>query len=99
MSESIESVFTELERAGRDDLKWKDGRAFSLAYYAGPDVQRVADEAMRLYGSTNGLNADAFPSLKRFQSEVVDTVRRWLRADGDAAGFMTPAGPRASSSP
>ena len=92
MSESFESVVSELERAGRDDLRWKTGRAFSLAYYAGPEVQRVADEAMRMYGSTNGLNADAFPSLKRFQSEVVDTVRRWLRADGDAAGFMTSGG-------
>jgi sphinganine-1-phosphate aldolase len=92
MSESVESIFADLDALGRGDLRWKDGRAFSLAYYAGPEVQRVSDEAVRLYGSANGLNADAFPSLRRFQSEVVETVRGWLGADESAAGFMTSGG-------
>lgn len=65
---------------------------FSLAYYAGPEVQAVSDEAVRRFGSANGLNADAFPSLRRFQNDVVATARRWLGADDSAAGFMTSGG-------
>lgn len=92
MGESAETVLAELDRAGQHDLRWKAGRAFSLAYYAGADVQEISDEAVRRFGSTNGLNADAFPSLRRFQAEVVSTVGGWLATDGDAAGFMTSGG-------
>jgi glutamate/tyrosine decarboxylase-like PLP-dependent enzyme len=63
-----------------------------LAYYAGPEVQAVADQAYAMYGSTNGLNADAFPSLKKFQADVVATVNRWVHGDETSAGFMTSGG-------
>jgi len=92
MGASTDEVFASLEQIGHDDLRWKDGRAFSLAYYAGPEVQAVSDEAVRRFGSANGLNADAFPSLRRFQNDVVATTRGWLGADESAAGFMTSGG-------
>lgn len=88
----IDDVLGEVAALGADDIAWKNGRAFSLAYYAGPDVQRVADEAFAMYGSANGLNVDAFPSLRRFQSDVVSTVSGWLSAPDSAAGFMTSGG-------
>lgn len=88
----IDDVLANVAALGADDIAWKNGRAFSLAYYAGPDVQRVADEAFAMYGSANGLNVDAFPSLRRFQSDVVSTVSGWLSAPDSAAGFMTSGG-------
>lgn len=92
MDDRARQIVDELVSHGVDDVKWRDGRVFSLAYYAGPDVQALADEAVRLYGSANGLNVDAFPSLRRFQSDVVSTVSGWLGAGPDAAGFMTSGG-------
>jgi glutamate/tyrosine decarboxylase-like PLP-dependent enzyme len=88
----IDDVLKDVAALGADDIAWKNGRAFSLAYYAGADVQRVADEAFAMYGSANGLNVDAFPSLRRFQSDVVSTVSGWLSAPDGAAGFMTSGG-------
>lgn len=88
----IDDVLNQVASYGEHDVAWKAGRAFSLAYYAGADVQRVADEAYAMYGSANGLNVDAFPSLRRFQSEVVATVSGWLDAPASAAGFMTSGG-------
>ena len=88
----IDDVLGDVAALGADDIAWKNGRAFSLAYYAGPEVQRVADEAFAMYGSANGLNVDAFPSLRRFQSDVVSTVSGWLSAPDSAAGFMTSGG-------
>ena len=88
----IDDVLNQVASYGEHDVAWKAGRAFSLAYYAGADVQRVADEAYAMYGSANGLNVDAFPSLRRFQSEVVATVSGWLDAPESAAGFMTSGG-------
>lgn len=88
----IDDILGDVAALGADDIAWKNGRAFSLAYYAGPEVQRVADEAFAMYGSANGLNVDAFPSLRRFQSDVVSTVSGWLSAPDSAAGFMTSGG-------
>lgn len=92
MDSRAQEVLAEVSSIGQSDLRWKEGRAFSLAYYAGPEVQEVADQAYAMYGSTNGLNADAFPSLKKFQADVVATVNRWVHGDETSAGFMTSGG-------
>ena len=92
MVSRAQEVLAEVSAIGKSDLRWKEGRAFSLAYYAGPEVQAVADQAYAMYGSTNGLNADAFPSLKKFQADVVATVNRWVHGDETSAGFMTSGG-------
>jgi glutamate/tyrosine decarboxylase-like PLP-dependent enzyme len=92
MDSRAQEVLAEVSGIGQSDLRWKEGRAFSLAYYAGPEVQAVADQAYAMYGSTNGLNADAFPSLKKFQADVVATVNRWVHGDETSAGFMTSGG-------
>ena len=92
MDSRAQEVLAQVAAIGQSDLRWKDGRAFSLAYYAGPEVQEVADQAYAMYGSTNGLNADAFPSLKKFQADVVATVNRWVHGNETSAGFMTSGG-------
>lgn len=92
MDSRAQEVLAQVAAIGQSDLRWKDGRAFSLAYYAGPEVQEVADQAYAMYGSANGLNADAFPSLKKFQADVVATVNRWVHGDEKSAGFMTSGG-------
>lgn len=87
-----ESVLADLAALAVDDVRWREGRVFSLAYHAGPQVESVADRALAMYASTNGLNADAFPSLRRIQSDVVNLVLGWLGAPTGAAGFMTSGG-------
>jgi len=74
------------------DVRWRDGRAFSLAYNAGPDALAVAEEAYRRFSGDNALNTDAFPSLKRVQAEVVAMAGVWLGATPQSAGFMTSGG-------
>ena len=85
-------VLDDLEQMKRRDVRWRDGRAFTLAYHAGDDVADIARTAYGAFGSENGLNADAFPSLRRIQRDVVDTVSQWLHAPEGSAGFMTTGG-------
>jgi len=85
-------VLRELEELKAHDVRWRDGRAFTLVYTAGPDVLAVAEEAYRALGAENALNTDAFPSLRRVQADVVDIVGGWLDAPPEAAGFMTSGG-------
>lgn len=86
------TIFSHLDDLKRDDVRWREGRAFTLVYYGGEDVLAVAEEAYRLYASENALNTDAFPSLRTIQAEVVAIVGRWLDAGEGAAGFMTSGG-------
>ena len=89
---SSDAVFSRLDELKRDDVRWRDGRAFTLVYYGGPELLAVAEEAYRRYSSENALNTDAFPSLRTLQSEVVAIVGGWLHAGDDGAGFMTSGG-------
>lgn len=89
---SATEVFDSLEAMRTRDVRWREGRAFSLAYNAGPDALAVAEEAYRRFSGENALNTDAFPSLKQIQAEVVAMAGVWLGATPQSAGFMTSGG-------
>ena len=74
------------------DIRWSDGRAFSLVYDGGPSVHDVAEQAARLFLHENALNTTAFPSLREIQSEVVGWTAGLLHGPETAAGFLTSGG-------
>ncbi len=80
-------------RAARDhDARWQDGRAWSLVFYAGDEVYELLKEAYTMFFSENGLNPVAFPSLKKFEAEVVSMTASLLGGDAETAGNMTSGG-------
>ena len=85
-------VLQGLEDLRADDVRWRDGRAFSLAYSAGPEVLGLSEEAYRRFSGENALNMAAFPSLREMHNQVVAAALRWVHGDADAAGFMTSGG-------
>jgi glutamate/tyrosine decarboxylase-like PLP-dependent enzyme len=85
-------ISEQLRSFATGDVKWRDGRSFTLAYFAGSDVLEVADAAYRQFATENALNTDAFPSLRRIQADVVGIVSDWLDGDEHSAGFMTTGG-------
>jgi glutamate/tyrosine decarboxylase-like PLP-dependent enzyme len=85
-------VFDELESLRTDDVDWRNGKVFSLAYYAGPQAIAVAEDAYRRFSGENALSTDAFPSLRIMQQDVLSMVGPWLGAHKDSAGFMTSGG-------
>jgi glutamate/tyrosine decarboxylase-like PLP-dependent enzyme len=89
---SRDEVFDQLEAYRAHDVRWRKGRAFTLAYSAGPDVVAVAEEAYRRFATENGLNTHAFPSLQRIQQDVVDMVNGWFEGGPEGAGFITSGG-------
>jgi glutamate/tyrosine decarboxylase-like PLP-dependent enzyme len=74
------------------DVQWRDGKAFSLAYNAGPEVLAIAEEAYRRFSGANALNTAAFPSLRQMQGEVLEMAGVWLGSPADAAGYFTSGG-------
>ncbi len=86
-----EQIFARFDEMAVDDVRWRDGRVFSLAYSAGPEVLALAEDAYRRFSGENALNVDAFPSLRTMQDDVVAIVRGWL-GGADTAGSMTTGG-------
>jgi glutamate/tyrosine decarboxylase-like PLP-dependent enzyme len=85
-------ILDELTALQARDVDWKSGRAFSLAYHAGPEVLALATEALARFQSANALNVAAFPSLRTMQADVVRMVADLVHGGPDAAGFMTSGG-------
>src|SRR5512139_4013518 len=91
-SQSKQAILDTMRAARDHDVKWREGRVFSLVFNAGDEVSDVLKEAYHLYFSENGLNPTAFPSLKKFETEVVSMVASLLHGDAEVVGNMTTGG-------
>jgi len=90
--QTVQSILEQMESLRTSDVRWRDGRCFTLAYSAGPDVLALAEESYRRFSGENALNTGAFPSLRVMQQQVVDIVSGWTHGDDATAGFMTSGG-------
>lgn len=87
-----QDVLGRLESARTNDVRWKDGRAFSLVFYPGEDIYSLVRDAFLLYFSENALNPSAFPSLRKFETETAAMLCDLMRGGPQAAGNMTSGG-------
>jgi glutamate/tyrosine decarboxylase-like PLP-dependent enzyme len=87
-----EEVIRALKDAKRLDADWKSGKTWSLVYYNGEEYTDFLREAYGTYFSENALSPIAFPSLRRFENEVVAMAAEMLGGDENAAGAMTSGG-------
>ena len=64
-----------------DDVDWRSGRAFSLAYDPGDDVYDLAKEVNSRYLSTNALNPLAFRAIVpiEIKAGAGEVVKRWTK--------------------
>ena len=80
-----------MEAAAIDDADWLRRMAVGTNYPAGDDVLEVAKEAYLRFFSTNGLLPDLFPSLARFEREVIDYAAGLFHGP-EAVGSITSGG-------
>lgn len=85
-------LFEEMEAARATDVDWRRGRVALYVHYAGEDVLDVAKEAYRRFFSENGLGLKAFPSLRKFEDEIIAWTADLLDAGADATGVVTSGG-------
>ncbi len=87
-----ERLFEQMEAARADDVDWRRGRVALYVHYAGEDVLDVAKEAYRRFFSENGLGLKAFPSLRRFEDDIIAWTADLLAAGPDSTGVVTSGG-------
>jgi sphinganine-1-phosphate aldolase len=83
-----------MAQAHEADQPWHDERAFlGGSYFGGEQVVAIANEAYQTYINYNALFArKMFPSVVRYDEEVVDMVLGLLNAPTTAAGTLTSGG-------
>ncbi|MBI2889820.1 MAG: aspartate aminotransferase family protein [Nitrospirae bacterium] len=87
-----EEVLSRMKELASRDARWRDGKTWSLVYFAGDDVLDLLKEAYTMFISENGLSPVAFPSLRHFEAEVLEMTAGILRGGGEAVGTMTSGG-------
>ena len=89
---SRETVLKNLEELHHGDTKWSDGRVFSLVYHANNEHTEFLKKVYTMYFHENGLNPGAFPSLKKYEAEVISMAANLFHGGEQAAGTMTSGG-------
>jgi sphinganine-1-phosphate aldolase len=85
-------VLALLAAAGEHDVRFREGRLFSLVYGVDDEHARLLAEAYGLYLATNGLGKGfLFQSLGRFEDELIGGTLALLGA-ADGAGSLTSGG-------
>ena len=87
-----EEILASMRRARDKDAQWQNGRVFGLVYHISDEIDDLLKEAYTLFFSENGLNPTAFPSLSKFENEIIAMASSLLGGDDKVAGTMTSGG-------
>ena len=87
-----DALYEALDTARENDVAWREGRLGLYVHFGGEDVLRVAKEAYMRYFSLNALGPTAFPSLARFEREVIAWTADLLHAGPEATGNISSGG-------
>ncbi|MFH1435998.1 MAG: aminotransferase class V-fold PLP-dependent enzyme, partial [Pseudomonadota bacterium] len=89
---SKDEIITRMKKMAAQDADWRSGKTFSLVYCGGDELLSLVKEAYTMFMSENGLSPLAFPSLRRFENEVVSMTAKLLGGGAAASGSMTSGG-------
>lgn len=89
---SEEAVLKQLEEYRANDVPWRSGRTFGYVYDGGREAEAVAKKAYMSFLSENALDPTVYPSLLRFENEIVGMAARHLNGDADVVGNFTSGG-------
>jgi glutamate/tyrosine decarboxylase-like PLP-dependent enzyme len=85
-------VLSAVEAARANDVPWREGKLYAYIFDGGKEVEEVGKQAYLAYLSENGLDPTSFPSLLKFENDLVDMARRHLGGDEKVVGNFTSGG-------
>ena len=85
-------LMKEMEELSQDDTNWREGKVWSLVYHATDKHTEMLKKAYTMFFSKNALSPMAFPSLRRFETEVISMAVDLFNGDKRCGGSMTSGG-------
>jgi len=90
--ENPDVILQQIRKLKEGDVAWKDGKVWSLVYYADEIHDQLLKDASSELFTVNYLNPIAFKSLHRMEKEVVRMTTNMLHGDESSVGVMTTGG-------
>ena len=90
LSSSDLSDLLESHKSG--DIQWKEGKLFGFVYYPGSQHARISEKYYRAFFHESTLNPSTFPSLKKFEKDIIRMATDLLHGDTKVAGNITSGG-------
>src|SRR3972149_7730685 len=87
-----EELFQRMEAYRAGDMPWRDGRTWAYVYDPGREAEAVIKQAYMMYLTENALDPTVFPSLLRFENELVAMAAAHLNGDDKVVGNFTSGG-------
>jgi sphinganine-1-phosphate aldolase len=87
-----EKLMKEMEELRQDDTNWREGKVWSLVYHATDKHTEMLKKAYTMFFSKNALSPMAFPSLRKFETEVISMAVDLFNGDKRCCGSMTSGG-------
>jgi len=72
--------------------KWKSGKISGAIYGADEKHYSLQSEVYSMFSITNPLHPDIFPSIRKFESEIIKMTRSMLHGDEQVCGAVTSGG-------
>ncbi|MFX1575138.1 MAG: pyridoxal phosphate-dependent decarboxylase family protein [Promethearchaeota archaeon] len=85
-------LLKQMEEISKGDINWRDGKVWSLVYHATDKHTEMLKKAYTMFFSKNALSPIAFPSLKKFETEVISMAIDLFNGDKRCCGSMTSGG-------
>ncbi|UCD02403.1 MAG: aspartate aminotransferase family protein [Promethearchaeota archaeon] len=85
-------LLKEMEHIRKDDINWRNGKVWSLVYHATDEHTEMLKKAYTMFFSKNALSPMAFPSLRKFETEVISMAVDLFNGDKRCCGSMTSGG-------
>ena len=85
-------LLKDMENIRKDDINWRNGKVWSLVYHATDEHTEMLKKAFTMFFSKNALSPMAFPSLRKFETEVISMAIDLFNGDKRCCGSMTSGG-------
>ncbi len=74
------------------DARWEQGKTFGFVYHPGEHNTKLAEEYQAAFQYASTLNPTAFPSLRRFEKEVIGMATGLMHGSNRVCGSVTTGG-------
>ena len=90
--ENPEHILQKIREMKQADVAWKEGKVWSLVYFADETHDQLLKDAHAEMFSTNYLNPFAFKSLQIMEQEVIHMAAHMLHGNEHTVGVMSSGG-------
>lgn len=81
-----------MENIRQSDQEWKTGRLFGFVFDPGDEASKLAEQAYLNFAHLNRLSPTSFPSVRKFENEIVSMCANLLHGDENVVGTVTSGG-------